>query len=75
MWRHCELITIHNVQYLCYTLSVDHTRVILQDTDGSPGSDYINANRISQEDDNNPAVLAGEDFLLMFLIPGRLLQS
>ncbi|TRY80125.1 hypothetical protein TCAL_09892 [Tigriopus californicus] len=32
-------------------LPFDHTRVILQDTDGSPGSDYINANRIQTDDD------------------------
>ena len=30
-------------------VSVDHTRVILHG-DGSPGSDYINANRINPED-------------------------
>ena len=29
-------------------VSVDHTRVILHG-DGSPGSDYINANRINPE--------------------------
>ncbi len=29
--------------------TVDHTRVILRDVDGSPGSDYVNANFISGE--------------------------
>lgn len=32
-------------------LPVDHTRVILNITDKSPGADYINANRILPEDD------------------------
>ncbi len=37
---------------------VDHTRVILKDSDGAPGSDYINANRICPEEDLPPALVA-----------------
>ena len=33
-------------------LPFDHTRVILKNTDVGPGSDYINANRISPDDDH-----------------------
>ena len=36
------------------SILVDHTRVILQTDDTTPGADYINANRILPEDDVTP---------------------
>ena len=40
-----------NITLINIFLPVDHTRVILNIKDKSPGADYINANRILPEDD------------------------
>lgn len=52
----------------CLFVIVDHTRVVLRNGDAQvPGSDYINANYIRQNADEN-GECTGKIFLVLFLL-------